>query len=151
MPGATSNDVELTGDGRVLGWLLVAAQFALIAALVVAPNGGGPDTGGPGRAMGFVAVILGLALATWGASALGRNLTPHPAPRPGAPRVRTGPFRWTPHPIYLGLGLAACGVAALRGGALPVACAVALCLLLIGKAHYEARLLRRAHPSPPGN
>ena len=133
-------------DARALGWFLVAAQFALIAAILVAPAGPGLGLGTIGSALGIAAVGVGLALAAWGAVSLGPALTPHPAPRPGAPRVRTGAFAVMSHPIYVGLSAAALGVAALRDGLVTLLLALTLCSLLWAKSGYESRLLRRAHP-----
>lgn len=133
-------------DARALGWLLVAAQFALIAAILIAPAGPGIGLGVFGDALGVAAVGGGLALAAWGAISLGPALTPHPAPRPGAPLVRTGAFAVTRHPIYVGLCAAALGVAAVRDGLVILLLTATLCALLWTKAGYEGRLLRRVHP-----
>ena len=133
-------------DGRALGWLLVAGQFALIAAILLAP--GGPALGASrlGLVAGGLAVLAGLGLAGWGALSLGPALTPHPAPRPGAPLVRHGAYRLTSHPIYMGLGIAGVGIALLRDSTVALLLAGTLATLLWAKAGYETRLLRRAHP-----
>lgn len=132
--------------GRAVGWALVAVQLALIAAVVLAPESPSIGAGLAGRIAGGVAVCGGLALGLWGAVSLGRALTPHPAPRPGAPLVRDGAFALVPHPIYLGLGTAGIGAALLRDSWPAAVFALALCALLWAKAGYETRLLRRVHP-----
>lgn len=137
---------ESREDSRGFGWALVAAQLALIAAVILAPGDPAIGAGPTVRILGGVAVCGGLAFSLWGAVTLGRALTPHPAPRPGAALVRHGPFALVSHPIYLGLGGAGLGAALLRDSWPAALFALTLCALLWAKAGYETRLLRRVHP-----
>lgn len=134
-------------DGRTRGSLLVALQFILIAAIILGPRGARLAGADRIEVLAIVAAVAGVGLAVWGALALGPAFTPHPSPRPGAPLVRSGPFAWVSHPIYIGLGLAGIAAAILREGILPLAAALVLCLFLFFKARYEERLLREAHGS----
>jgi len=133
-------------DGRI-AWLLVAAQFLLIAMIVLL---GGSDAwpvphwldqiAGVGVALGLVVMILG-------ATRLGRGLTAAPLPNAHA-RLRTGGlYRYVRHPIYSGLLLFA--IAHTIAAASYVQ--LALCLLLLGliavKARWEERRLVERFPA----
>ena len=121
--------------------VLVALQFALIAAIALGSGGAFTAPAALG-AVGALVMAGGGLLLLWGAVALGPNLTAMPRPKDDAQLVESGPFALVRHPIYVGLGAAALGYAVWSGSWIKVAFAAALCVLLIVKAHYEGGLLR---------
>lgn len=69
----------------------------------------------PANQVGLIIVVLGIALAGWSISALGRaKTTVDPKGTPSA-LVISGPFRFTRNPIYLGNVLVALGVSIYLG------------------------------------
>jgi len=131
---------------RGAGW--VAVQFAAMAAAIalgfVPPKW--PDGARwPLAVAGAGLALAGAGTAAWSARLLGAGLTPFPRPRPGAPLVRSGPYRVVRHPLYAGgllffagYGLAASVAALAAAGALGVVWGL--------KARVEERHLAALHP-----
>ncbi|WP_254359655.1 methyltransferase family protein [Microbacterium hominis] len=121
------------------GDLLVLAQFALLALLLL--------PGAPLWSRWWITAIavvlagIGGGVAVAGAWALGRNLVPWVAPRPGAPLRTGGVYRFTRNPIYLGLLVAAAGWVLWRGRLELVVVWILLAVVLTVKAHVEQRHL----------
>lgn len=136
-------------DDALVGVLLVAGQFLLLAAIVLLP--GGTAWALPtwaARILDLLAVA-GLALVVVGAMGLGRGLTAMPLPNVHA-RLRTGGlYRWVRHPIYSGLLLFALCRATVSGSVLAVAAFVLLAILLTAKARWEERRLVERFPDYP--
>ncbi|WP_407342590.1 methyltransferase family protein [Pengzhenrongella phosphoraccumulans] len=124
--------------------LLVAAQFALIAVIVVLP--GRHDWPLP-RALAvtcLVAVVLGAAIMVLGATALGRGLTAAPLPNTHAELRTGGLYRFVRHPIYTGLLLLMSAITAASGSLFRLLVLGLLAVLLTRKARWEeARLAER--------
>lgn len=118
-------------DDRQAGTLLVAAQGACEAALF-APGrrlwAEGPVT----RTVASGLVVAGGTLALAGAASLGRRVRAHPDPPPDAVLRTTGVYGVVRHPIYVGLVVAAVGVAVAR--ARPVSWVAAAGLLAVVRA-----------------
>lgn len=70
-----------------------------------------------------------------------------PIPKPGAPLITSGIYRWFRHPMYLGVLVVGAGMLInnLNWGSLTVFTALAVNMLL--KANYEDGLLRSRHAS----
>lgn len=104
--------------------------------------------GGPAwRAAGWALVALGLALAVWAAAVMTRagvNVLPRRAP---AALVRSGPFRYSRNPIYLGDALILTGWC-LTLGAASALIAPPLFVAWISRRFIapEEAALRAAHP-----
>ncbi|MGD9750716.1 MAG: isoprenylcysteine carboxylmethyltransferase family protein [Acidimicrobiia bacterium] len=126
---------------RLIGWGLVALQFALIGLLLV-PLPRRFALPVALRTAGLVAEAVGLAGASVAALRLGSSLSPNPVPRSSAVLTTTGPYRWVRHPIYSGLVLFATGAALRADHPVRVAAAVGLVALLQGKSRWEEQLLR---------
>jgi protein-S-isoprenylcysteine O-methyltransferase Ste14 len=125
--------------------LLVALQFALIAALV-APWGA-PVFGAAAAICGAVAIAAGFAVGLWALSEnRPGNFNVRPEPRPGGRLVTTGPYRFVRHPMYAAVMLFAAGCAIGYGEPWRGALLVALAAVLHVKAGIEERLLAAAHP-----
>jgi protein-S-isoprenylcysteine O-methyltransferase Ste14 len=91
--------------------------------------------------------LAGGCLFLAGLLALGRNLTPVPAPKPGATLVRNGPYRLVRHPMYAG-GLLVCyGWALLAQGWFTLAYASFAFVFMDLKASREERWLVEKYPS----
>ncbi len=93
-----------------------------------------------------IAVFLAAKLLKWWAIlSLGRLWTFHVLILPGAPLVRSGPYRWLRHPNYLALMGEIAGVALMmRAPYTGVGAAIAFGALLIARIRVEERMLRAA-------
>lgn len=76
-----------------------------------------------------------------GSNALGKSLTPLPAPRPGAALVTDGLYKHVRHPMYAGLLLVSGGFAAVTLDPTRALFAAALLVLLSFKAAAEEERL----------
>ena len=134
-------------DGpRRLGWLLVAAQFVLLAVLTVPWSSLWHLPGGI-VVVGWVLRGGGAVLAAVGAVHLGGALTAQPVPKPGAGVVADGVYRHTRHPIYTGLLLYGAGSVLVTGHPVVLAAAVSLLALLMAKSRWEESMLIRSTPN----
>lgn len=139
---------------EVVGLALVAVQLVLLGALAVlglVPALRQPawDPGAPASwlltGLGLLLVVVGGAGAVAGLLGLGSALRASPVPARAGDLRTDGAYRWVRHPVYTGLLAATAGwVLVVR--TLPVlAVAVALALLLWGKAAWEESLLARRY------
>jgi protein-S-isoprenylcysteine O-methyltransferase Ste14 len=136
------------------GWLLVAAQMVLLAALAVltVPALRGPVWGATGAlgivlaVVGWVLLGLGAAVGVLGLTGLGAALTPTPVPVDGVPLRTDGVYGRVRHPIYTGLLLGGAGIVLVTQSWIGLAVWVALLALLTGKARWEESLLAQRHP-----
>jgi protein-S-isoprenylcysteine O-methyltransferase Ste14 len=121
--------------------LWVAAQFLLIAAMVLWPAAWRWDA---------VAIVLGLAaiaLGLW-VFAYNRpgNFNIRPEPKAGGQLVTGGPYRWMRHPMYVALLLGMAAVTAESHSWVQAGLWLLLLLVLNFKAALEERLLRQRWP-----
>jgi protein-S-isoprenylcysteine O-methyltransferase Ste14 len=128
-------------------WLTTLHHGLLGVVLLSAPlerllGGGAPG----GRLAGAVLFASGVVLYRVAGRALGRALSPFTAPRPGAPLVTAGPYRWLRHPMYVGQALVALGAPLLLGCRYLIALALADVALLGLRAAREEAALGRAFP-----
>lgn len=131
---------------RTIGWLLVAAQTALIAILVLLPSGDAWPTPAWLEVTGLAIAGLGALWALIAALRLGDGLTPTPVPRDGG-RLRTdGPYAHVRHPIYTGVLLIVVGITLRSGSALVLALAVSTVVFFHAKARFEEGLLAERFP-----
>lgn len=135
-------------DGKGRGGGFVAAQFALMGAILLAvlvpPDW--PAAGREARWLGAsLLAVTGVAISVAAGRALGGALTPCPAPVAGAPLAETGPYGVVRHPLYSGVLLVFAGWSLVAG---PVALALTLALAVLWgfKARLEERHLRDMHP-----
>ena len=129
----------------------VAVQ-AVLMALVAAGPWIDPGTGSGDAApwllvAGCVVGAAGVALASAGAWALGRKLTPFPHPREGATLVASGAYSVVRHPIYAGLFLAALGWALAWRSPITLVLTIILLAFLDIKSRREERWLVEAFPA----
>jgi protein-S-isoprenylcysteine O-methyltransferase Ste14 len=132
---------------RLTGWLFVAAQAVLLAALVVTP-GIGPGWTVPAwlRWIGFGLVAAGLAVVGVAAARLGPSLTPTPVPRAGGRLATAGLYRYVRHPIYSGVLLVVVGLMVRSGTAVTVAIGAFTIVFFNQKAAWEEARLSERYP-----
>lgn len=127
---------------RLKGYLFVAAQFAALAVIVVAPAGNLPWRGNAWTEfVGQLMVLGGLGLVVWAGVVLGTSLTAHPLPTSRSALRTTGPYRIARHPIYAGLLSFAIGAAFAGASGLHIAGALTLIGVLSAKARFEEKFL----------
>lgn len=124
-----------------LAWGLVAAQFALIIGLAVAPRGELWERSATAISVALTLVAAGVVVGVVAAVGLGRALTPSPIPRTDADLTTTGIYALVRHPIYTGLLLLGAGLAIIGASWMHVVLLVALVALLSVKARLEERML----------
>ncbi|MBK5222834.1 MAG: hypothetical protein JJE52_08165 [Acidimicrobiia bacterium] len=88
---------------RRRGWLLVGAQFALLALLVLAPTGTAWTVPDGVRLLGTIGRVAGVALIVFGGIRLGVAASVHPAPTTRAVLRTDDAYRHIRHPIYTGV------------------------------------------------
>lgn len=130
----------------VKGPLYGVIVLHLVREVLLAPSAPAPRLLLP--ALGVGAAALGLLL--WSLRTLGPNFAP--CDRGILPRemVRSGPYRWLPHPIYTANLLLVVAVAVASLGPLIVAAGVALACFYLFAIRDETRALRQLGAAPEG-
>jgi protein-S-isoprenylcysteine O-methyltransferase Ste14 len=130
---------------QVIGPLLVALQFALVAA--VAAPAAKPFAEGLAGAVAWLFMAAGLGLGLW-ALACNRpgNFNIRPTPREGGQLVQSGPYRWIRHPMYSAVLLMAAACAWVDASAWAWLTVGALTVVLMIKAGLEERWMAVKHP-----
>jgi protein-S-isoprenylcysteine O-methyltransferase Ste14 len=124
---------------KTKGRLLVTAQFALIAALVIIPSANGTLI--RTYVGGVLLIAPGLVLLYFAERALGKNLTISPVPKADAQLVEIGVYKFVRHPIYSGILIAGLGTVVQSLDISKVFVWSALFLVLNFKASWEEKLL----------
>jgi len=133
------------------GWWVVAQAVLLggaLLALVVVNSGFGVDGAIVPIVIGVgVAVLgIGIVLIVSGTSALGRNLTPYPAPLEDGVMVEHGAYRWVRHPVYGGVALCAVGAALVSANLVALVIGLVLFPFFYAKSGHEERHLTETYP-----
>ncbi len=79
--------------------------------------------------------------------ALRPSLRVSPIPKPGAPLITVGIYKWFRHPMYLGVLMFALGMLINNLNFASILIYIALSTNMVIKANYEDRLLRTRHTS----
>jgi protein-S-isoprenylcysteine O-methyltransferase Ste14 len=95
------------------------------------------------EAVALLIVIAGILLALWARRHLGTNWSGIPALKVNHELIRTGPYGYLRHPIYVGLGVALAGTALDEGYWRAVAGAVIIWFVFWRKARLESAFLGR--------
>lgn len=130
---------------RSLPWVLVIAQFALLAGLAFVPQNSLWPVGTPALIGAIVLVVAGGVIALLGARGLGAALTATPVPKEGSQLVTTGIYSLVRHPIYTGLLVVGLGLVLLGSSVLHIVLWFALLALLAVKSRWEERMLAATH------
>ncbi len=137
-------------DERGARW--VVAQWALIAGVLLAPQGGprpSPAVARGARLLGVPLLAAGAALMARGLADLGPNVTPLPEPKDDSVLVQTGLYARVRHPIYTAFDLLALGWAFATANPRRLALAAALTLFFDAKANREEAGLAARFPGYP--
>lgn len=123
-----------------MSWVIAQLGLLIVFALL------------PGNAMtlaspGLGSIAIGTLVIVWSSLRLGRSLTPFPMPVSGGRLMRTGPYRFIRHPMYLGVFLVAVGFADATHSIPRAALAVVLAVFFDAKARHEERALRDRYPA----
>jgi protein-S-isoprenylcysteine O-methyltransferase Ste14 len=130
------------GHDRVVGWILVLVQLALLAAVFLLPEGSDWTTPAWVSDGSRALSILGLVVVGIGLMNLGRSATPLPTPVSDGELRSNGLYRYVRHPIYDGVMALGVG-SAIPSGSMSVAVAAsALVVWLAIKSRWEERRLR---------
>ncbi len=73
------------------------------------------------------------------------SLRVSPIPKPGAPLITVGIYKWFRHPMYLGVLMFGVGMLINNLNIVSILIFIALFLNMVAKANYEDRLLRNRH------
>jgi len=125
------------------GWLLVAVQFVLFAAVLFLPRRA--QTSEWLLILGGVLAVAGVVVVGLAFVRLGGALTPTPVPLPGAGLRTDGIYGRVRHPIYSGILLIAIGIVVAIGSWWTCAWLVVLVVFFIIKSRWEDRLLAEAY------
>jgi protein-S-isoprenylcysteine O-methyltransferase Ste14 len=125
----------------LIGRLLVAVQFALLAWLIwpVTPQRWSPP------ALGLVGCAAGLGLWTLVHNRPG-NFNIRPEPKASGRLVTSGPYQYMRNPMYSALLLFAAAEVVAYTDLWKIACWLALALVLLAKSLLEERGLRARFP-----
>jgi protein-S-isoprenylcysteine O-methyltransferase Ste14 len=94
------------------------------------------------RPLGIPLLVLGIALLAWAVREFGRRGTNVPTNMPSLRIVRSGPYRWTRNPIYVGFTGFQLGIALwMNGGWLLATLVLALLVIRFGVVAREERYL----------
>jgi protein-S-isoprenylcysteine O-methyltransferase Ste14 len=133
-------------DRARVGWLFVAVQVVLLAALVLLPRGDDWPVPGWLRGIAWGLTVLGLVVVVVAGLGLGRALTPTPVPN-GRGGLRTdGLYRFVRHPIYTGVLGIVLGIAIGTGRWAGAALAAVTVAFFVVKARWEEARLVEAFP-----
>lgn len=91
-------------------------------------------------------LLAGVILASAGTLSLGRNLTPMPHPRDGAPLIQSGPYRLVRHPIYSGILFMALGWSVCLQSLVKLGFTLLLFICFDLKSRREERFLAQIFP-----
>jgi protein-S-isoprenylcysteine O-methyltransferase Ste14 len=130
------------GVQRIIGWGLVALQFALLIALVVVPR---RDVQPIWLIVGGTMLLAGAVLGWFAFRALGRALTPTPVPIADAGLRTTGIYAHVRHPIYTAVLLMVFGYVIAIGSWWSAGIAGVLVVFFIVKSRWEDRLLAEVY------
>ena len=133
-------------DRAVIGWIWVAGQVAVFAALILLPGGDDWSTPGWLTTIGAVLFIGGLVIIAVAALGLGSSLTPTPVPTKSGALTTSGFYRYVRHPIYTGVLAVVAGMTVRSGSWVQLIVAVVAIVFFDRKAAWEEQQLRERFP-----
>lgn len=129
---------------HITGWLFVAAQGAILVALILIPESDAWPTPSWVHRVATILIFGGFALVGVASLRLGPGLTPTPMPSSMGRLTTTGLYRWMRHPIYTGVLTIVTGMTLQSGSWTSLAVGVSAFGFFSVKARWEeARLAER--------
>lgn len=144
-PYATSWLTRLFRVAKIPFYLALVAN--LVLNFVGRPQGPSPALWALGTGTGAIGVVL----LYRSLEALGRNFAPCDGGVLPFEWIRSGPYRFCRHPIYLGNLLLFAGIGIMSFGPLIAACLVFIALVYVSSIRDEERALRSAPAAPRGS
>lgn len=140
----TTDDSEAGQHARPqYGRVLVALQFVLFGVLLVLPPGKLPWLSNGWSWMARASALLAAVIALSAYRALRPAFRVRPEPRPDAPFIAHGIYRWVRHPMYTALLLLAASMVIHVRSWIGVLVWCALAVVLTLKSRYEDALWRQ--------
>jgi protein-S-isoprenylcysteine O-methyltransferase Ste14 len=124
---------------------LVALQFGLLGVLFLKPAGAILVESDSFAWIAAALYVGALTVFAFAYIALRPSLRVSPIPKPGAPLITVGVYKWFRHPMYLGVLMFGLGMLINNFNLISAAVFAALTANMIVKANYEDRLLRARH------
>lgn len=131
------------------GWLFVAVQALLLAALVLLPGGTDWPTPTAVEVAGLVLVLAGVVWMVVAARRLGPALTPTPVPSEQGVLTTSGLYGLVRHPIYTGVLAVVIGIVVRSGSLTTLALGLATVGFFVVKARWEEARLAERYPDYP--
>ena len=131
---------------RRTAWLMVLAQFVLLALIVGLPNRHDWRLPVTVTRACVVVTVIGVVLMVVAGTTLGRGLTAAPLPNERAQLRTTGLYRHVRHPIYTGLLLSAIAYSVQSSSGWVAATCALLVVLINAKARWEETHLTQRFP-----
>jgi len=131
------------------GWWVVfqLALFAMYAAALLVTE---PVSEGIGldfaRGIGLVLVGAAAVIAVWSLRVQGWSMSIFPAPSQDSPLVRSGPYRFVRHPMYLAVIVGATGLALFALNPFALVAALIFIPFFMSKTGHEEELLMEEYP-----
>lgn len=120
-------------------------QFSLIAILAIVPIADPIWQFSAARNFAIAMYFLAILIFAFAAQALQPSLRINPIPKPGAPLITNGIYKYLRHPMYLAVMIIATGLLIQKIHPLSIIFWLALGTNMSLKAHYEDALLRQRH------
>lgn len=125
--------------------VLVLLQFGLLGLLLINPSRAEFFSSNYFKWVSLALYLGALTIFVFAFFALRPSLRVSPIPKPGAPLIITGIYRWFRHPMYLGVLMFGVGMLINNINVLSIIIFIALFINMVMKANYEDRLLRDRH------
>jgi protein-S-isoprenylcysteine O-methyltransferase Ste14 len=125
----------------------VGLQFSLIAILVIVPITDPIWQFSAARNLSIAIYFLAILIFAFAAQALQPSLRINPIPKPGAPLITYGIYKYLRHPMYLAVMIIATGLLIQKIHLISMIIWIALAVNMFFKARYEDALLREIHTS----
>ena len=126
---------------------MVGLQFSLIAILVIVPITDPIWQFSAARNLSIAMYFLAILIFAFAAQALQPSLRINPIPKPGAPLITYGIYKYLRHPMYLAVMIIATGLLIQKIHLISMIIWIALAVNMFFKARYEDALLREIHTS----
>lgn len=128
------------------GWAFVAVQAVLLLALVFLPRQ--DDWPSPTwlTSIGYITILVGLAVVALASIRLGPALTPTPVPTERCALITTGLYRQMRHPIYSGVLAVVAGLTIRSSSFISLGVAAGTIVFFNLKARWEEAQLAQRYP-----